>query len=684
MNVVKNYIEGKWIEGSGQAQPLLDAVNGKIIAEMAPDNINYKEVVDYARNVGGPNLRKYTIHERALMIKQMALHLNAQKKDFYKLSVHTGATKTDSWIDIDGGIGTLFVMSGKSRREMQNEKFFVDGNMEALSKNGTFVGQHIYVPLEGVAVHINAFNFPCWGMLEKLGPTFIAGMPAIIKPSPIGSYLAESMFRAMVESGIFPEGSIQFLAADKPGDLLDHLTSQDVVSFTGSAKTGLMLKSNPNIISNSVRFNLEADSLNCSILGPDVTPDMDEFSLFIGEVANEMTVKAGQKCTAIRRAIVPKNLVPDVLGALKQRLTGVEIGNPENEKVRMGPLASKMQAERFLQNVEQLKTHSEVVFGDSKINLTDAKEDASAFCQPILLYNKEPFKYDEAHEIEAFGPVSTVMPYKDVNEAIELAKKGRGSLVGSLFTADNDIAKEIVLGAAPYHGRFMIVNKDCAKESTGHGSPLPHLTHGGPGRAGGGEEMGGIRGILHYMQRVALQGSPTTLTKICNVYLNGAKQIETPIHPFRKYFEELQIGETLTTHRRTVTEADIVNFGSISGDHFYAHFDDIAAKDSLFKERVAHGYFILSAAAGLFVDPAPGPVLANYGLDNLRFIEPVKIGDTIQARLTVKRKTAKPKREDDEFYTGVVSWQVEVFNQKDEIIAHYDILTLVKRKERDL
>ncbi len=397
-----------------------------------------------------------------------------------------------------------------------------------------------------------------------------------------------------------------------------------------------------------------------------------------------MTVKAGQKCTAIRRAIVPENLVSNVLEALKQRLSGVGIGNPENNEVRMGSLASKTQSERFHQNVERLKIHSDVIFGDSKPKLIDVKNGVDTFCQPLLLYNKEPFKYDEAHEIEAFGPVSTVMPYKDVDEAIELAKKGRGSLVGSLFTADDNIAIEITLRVAPYHGRFMIVNKDCAKESTGHGSPLPHLTHGGPGRAGGGEEMGGIRGILHYMQRVALQGSPTTLSRICNVYLSGAKQIETPVHPFRKYFEELQIGETLTTHRRTVTEADIVNFGSVSGDHFYAHFDEIAAKDSLFKERVAHGYFILSAAAGLFVDPAPGPVLANYGLDNLRFIEPVKIGDTIQARLTVKRKTAKTKREDEEFHTGVVSWQVEVFNQNNEIVARYDILTLVKRRERDM
>lgn len=683
MNIVKNFVTGEWVKNSGNTHPLYDAVTGKVVAEMTSDDLNYKEIADYARNVGGPNLRNYTIHERALMIKEMALYLNAHKKEFYKLSVHTGATKTDSWIDIDGGIGTLFVMSSKARREMQNEKFYVDGNMEALSKNGTFVGQHIYVPLEGVAVHINAFNFPCWGMLEKLGPTFIAGMPSIIKPSPIGSYLAESMFQSMVESGIFPEGSIQFIAADKPGDLLDHLISQDVVSFTGSAKTGLMLKSNPNIINNSVRFNLEADSLNCSILGPDVTPEMNEFSLFVKEVANEMTVKAGQKCTAIRRTIVPENRISDVLEALKKRLSGVGIGNPENDGVRMGSLASKTQTERFQQNIERLKAHSEVIFGDSKPKLIDIQDEPVTFCQPVLLYNKEPFKYDEVHEIEAFGPVSTVIPYKDVNEAIELAKKGRGSLVGSLFTADDNIAKDITLGVAPYHGRFMIVNKDCAKESTGHGSPLPHLTHGGPGRAGGGEEMGGIRGILHYMQRVALQGSPTTLSKICNVYLNGAKQIETSIHPFRKYFEELQIGETLTTHRRTVTETDIVNFGGISGDHFYAHFDEVAAKDSLFKERVAHGYFILSAAAGLFVDPAPGPVLANYGLDNLRFIEPVKIGDTIQVRLTVKRKTSKPKRENDEFYTGVVAWQVEVFNQQEETVALYDILTLVRRMESD-
>ena len=681
---VCNFVKGEWITGSGTKKALYDAVTGEEVAEFTTDGLDYKGMVAYARSVGGANLRKFTIHERALMLKEMAKYLMANKKDFYKLSSHTGATKTDTWVDVDGGISTLFVTSSKARREMQNEKFYVDGNMEMLSKHGTFVGQHIYVPREGVAVHINAFNFPCWGMLEKLGPTFVAGMPAIIKPSPIGSYLAYSVFEAMIKSGIFPEGAIQFIAADVPGDLLDHLDSQDVISFTGSASTGKKIRSHPNIIEKSVHVNLETDSLNCSILGPDVTPEMDEFKYFIHEVANEMTVKAGQKCTAIRRAIVPEDKVDDVIDALKKRLSGVGIGKPDAHGVRMGSLASKDQQERLQRNIDKLKSTSEVVYEEKEPKYVDANVKKGAFCSPVLLYNKEPFKYDEPHEIEAFGPVSTVMPYKDLPQAISLANKGHGSLVGSIFTNDDDAAIEIAMGIAPYHGRLMIINRDSAKESTGHGSPLPHLTHGGPGRAGGGEEMGGIRGILHYMQRVALQGSPTTLARICNVYLKGAKQIETPIHPFRKYFDELQIGETHTTYRRTVTEADIVNFGCLSGDHFYAHFDDIAARDSLFKERVAHGYFVLSAAAGLFVDPAPGPVLANYGLEGLRFIEPVKIGDTIQAKLTVKRKTTKPKREDDQYATGVVAWDVEVLNQREETVAMYTILTLVKRKEESV
>lgn len=681
--IVRSFSKGKWIEGNGKGQKLYDASTGEQIGQLASDRLDYQGMTEYARDVGGPNLRKMTIHERAYMIKDLARYLIARKQKFYELSPHTGATKSDSWIDIDGGISTLFVSSSKARREMPDEKFYVDGTMEQLSREGTFVGQHLFVPLEGVAVHINAFNFPVWGMLEKLGPTLIAGMPAIIKPSPVGSYLAEKVFAEILESEILPEGAIQFIAADVPGDLLDHLMSQDVVAFTGSRETGLKLKAHPNIIKNNIRFNLETDSLNCSILGPDVSPDMKEFDLFIDEVFNEMTVKAGQKCTAIRRALVPENRVEEVIQALSDHLDQLKIGSAQSKETQMGPLASRDELDRFHSKLDQLKKVTDVAYEIKQADFGDHLDGKSAFSSPVLLFCKQPFDTDVPHDVEAFGPVSTIMPYQDTQDAIALANKSNGSLVGSLFTADDDLAREITLGVAPYHGRFMIINKDCADESTGHGSPLPHLTHGGPGRAGGGEEMGGIRGILHYMQRIAIQGSPTTLSKICNTYLKGADKIETEIHPFRKYFEELRIGESITTHRRTVTEADIVNFGGISGDHFYAHFDDIAAKDSLFKERVAHGYFILSASAGLFVDPAPGPILANYGLEHLRFVEPVKIGDTIQAKLTVKRKIKKRKREKSEKPKGVVIWDVEVINQHDEAVALYDILTLVQRSKDD-
>ncbi len=676
MIAIKNYVEGRWIRQNGNGERLSDAATGEIVAELPGENLDYHALLEYGRNVGGPSLRQLTIHERAYKLKVLARYLDERKNEFYELSYHTGATKADSWIDIDGGIGTLFVTSGKARREMQDEPFFVDGPQEALSRKGTFIGQHIYVPMEGAAVHINAFNFPVWGMLEKLGATLIAGMPAIIKPSPVGSYLAFAVFEAIIESGVFPEGSMQFIAVDQPGDLLDHLNSQDVIAFTGSSEIGEKIRSNQNVIRRNVRVNLETDSLNCSILGPDVSPDMEEFDLFIREVTNEMTSKAGQKCTAIRRVLVPAHLTEPVTEALKERLSKATIGPPDSEETLIGVLASSGQLDRLRTHIHELETESERLLGDP-----DHSPIQGAFCEPVLLMCKHPMDAKAPHNIEAFGPVSTIMPYSDIDEAIKLAKRGGGSLVGSIFTANDDIAKAIALGMASFHGRILIINKDCAKESTGHGSPMPHLTHGGPGRAGGGEELGGIRGILHYMQRVALQGSPTTLSHICNTYFHGGKTVEPPKHPFRLYFEELKPGFSNLTPRRTVTEADIVNFGNVSGDHFYAHFDEIAARDSLFRERVAHGYFVLSAAAGLFVDPAPGPVLANYGIDRLRFVEPVKIGDTIRARITVKRKIMKPKRPDEDYATGVVIWDVEVTNQRDELVAMYDILTLVKRKE---
>lgn len=676
MMKVQSYIQNKWLS-KGKETDLISAVSGKPVARMVDGDIDYKSACGYARNTGGPALRAMTIHERAFKIKFLAQYLKERKEEYYKLSTHTGATRQDSWIDIEGGIGSAFVTSSKARRELSDLPYHVEGSHERLSRKGTFVGQHICVPLHGVAVHINAFNFPVWGMLEKLAPTIIAGMPAIIKPSPVGSYLAWAVFKDMIESGILPEGSIQFIAADKPGDLLDHLTSQDAVSFTGSASTGQKLKAHPNIVANNVRFNLEADSLNASILGQDVTPDMPEFDLFIKEVANEMTVKTGQKCTAIRRTIVPKERVDDVIAALNKRLAGVSIGDPGQKDTRMGPLASSLQAERFEEQVSTLLEATESVYisgnGNGKFK--------GAFTGPKVLLCHKPMEVDGVHRIEAFGPMTTVMPYESTGEAIELANKAGGSLVGSLFTADDALAREITLGCAPWHGRFMVVDRHSAGESTGHGSPMPHMVHGGPGRAGGGEELGGARAVLHYMQRVALQGSPTTLMNITKQYIKGAETKEADVHPFQQYFEDLEIGETLTTEKRTITAEDVDKFGNHTGDKFYAHFDEEAAARSLFGKIVAHGYFVLSAAAGLFVHPDEGPVLLNYGLENLRFLAPVAPGDTIQAKLIVKRKTVRQKRETDKFPFGVVYWDVEVTNQDEELVADYTILTLVKRRE---
>lgn len=671
---VRSYIKGEWVD-KGTETDLISAVTGQPVAQMIEADLDYRGACEYARENAGPKLRTMSIHQRAFKIKFLAQYLMERKEDYYKLSTHTGATRRDSWIDIEGGIGSMFVLSSKARRELSDLPYHVEGNHERLSRKGTFVGQHVCVPRHGVGVHINAFNFPVWGMLEKLAPCIIAGTPAIIKPSPVGSYLAYAVFRDMVESKLLPEGAIQFIAADKPGDLLDHLNSQDAVAFTGSARTGQKLKAHPNIIANNVRFNLEADSLNGSILGADVTPDMEEFDLFVKEVANEMTVKSGQKCTAIRRTIVPEERVDDVVKALKKRLEKTSIGDPGEKETRMGPLASSQQARRFDEQLQKLVTATDTVYADGD------NGQGGAFTKPRVLLCHKPLEIDEVHQIEAFGPMTTIMPYKSNQEAINLANKADGSLVCSLFTADDDIAREITLGCAPYHGRFMVVNRNCADESTGHGSPMPHMVHGGPGHAGGGEELGGARSVLHNMQRIALQGSPTTLTRITRQYIKGAETREAEKHPFQQYFEELTVGEALTTHRRTVTEADIVNFGGVSGDHFYAHFDEIAARDSLFEKRVAHGYFVLSAAAGMFVHPAPGPVLLNYGLESLRFLAPVAPGDTIRAKLIVKRKTVRQKRATDKFPFGVVYWDVEVANQDDVLVAEYTILTLVKRRE---
>lgn len=674
MNVT-SYAQGTWIR-EGTKKELKSAVDGKTIATMVESDLDYKAMCEYARKVGGPKLREMTIHQRAFKIKFLAQYLLERKEKYYKLSTHTGATRRDSWIDIEGGIITAFGISSQSRKSLSDLPWHVEGGQVTLSRKGTFTGQHICVPLRGVAVQINAFNFPIWGMLEKLAPAFIGGMPSIIKPSPLGSYLAYEVFKDMIESGILPEGSVQFIAANKPGDLLDHLNSQDMVAFTGSAETGKKLKAHPNLVANNVRFNLEADSLNCSILGEDVKPGMEEFDLFIREVGNEMTVKTGQKCTAIRRTIVPKNRVDDVIEALKKRLEKTTVGDPAAEDTRMGPLASAEQAGRFSEQVQKLADVTETVYSNGY------GENDGAFSGARVLLCHKPMQVDEVHKLEAFGPMTTVMPYETTREAIELANKADGSLVGSLFTADDDLAAEITLGCAPYHGRFMVINRHSAGESTGHGSPIASLVHGGPGRAGGGEELGGARSVLHHMQRTALQGSPTTLMKITGQHIKGAETKESEIHPFRKHFEDLKIGEHLVTKKHTITDEEIQQFGDLSGDHFYAHFDDEAAKDSIFGKRVAHGYLVLSIAAGSFVHPDPGPVMLNYGLEDLRFTAPVFPGDTIQTKLTVKKKTARQQRETDPKPFGMVWFDVEVRNQDDLIVAEYTILTLVERRER--
>jgi oxepin-CoA hydrolase/3-oxo-5,6-dehydrosuberyl-CoA semialdehyde dehydrogenase len=679
MKRLQNFALGDWVSGGGKATDLFHAVNGEKVAEASSAGLDFKAMAEYARNVGGPALRTMTFHQRALMLKAMAKYLMDRRDPFYAISAATGATKADSWIDIEGGIGTFFAYSSRARRELPNEPYYVDGPMEGLSKGGTFVGRHICVPLEGVAVHINAFNFPCWGMLEKLAPTFLAGVPAIVKPATVTSYLTEAMVRAMIESNILPAGALQLICGSA-GDLLSHLGGQDAVAFTGSAATARLLKENRAIVANSVRFNAEADSLNCSILGPDAAPGIEEFDLFVKEVVREMTVKAGQKCTAIRRTIVPAAMTEDVIKALRKRLESVTIGDPAAEGVRMGPLASKGQVRDVRDNAAKLLAAGELVYGHlDDFDVVGADRLKGAFFPTMLFSCSEPFRHSEPHEVEAFGPVNTVMPYATVEEAVALAKLGRGSLCGSLFTADPKVAREVVLGVAPYHGRIMVLDRTSAKESTGHGSPLPNLVHGGPGRAGGGEEMGGVRGILHYMQRTALQGSPTALTGIVREYMAGAAQKTGGAHPFRKYFEELEVGDTLITGTRTITLDDIASFAALSGDRFYAHMDDEAARQGIFEGRVAHGYFIVSAAAGLFVDPAPGPVLANYGLEDLRFTKPVYPGDTIHVRLTCKQKTAKDTPEGG-IPQGVVAWDVEVKNQRYEPVAIYTILTLVRRQ----
>ncbi|MCB9250929.1 MAG: phenylacetic acid degradation bifunctional protein PaaZ [Flavobacteriales bacterium] len=678
---LKNYSQGKWIEGSGKGEELFDASTGELIAIADSEGLDFKAMMEYARSVGGPALRKMTFFERGNMLKALALYLKEKKDYFYKVSYKTGATQTDSWVDIEGGIGNLF-SNASLRRQFPNQRFHVEGETIGLSKGGTFIGHHIMVPKEGVAIHINAFNFPVWGMLEKIAVNLLAGVPAIVKPASLTSYLTEAVVREMIASGILPEGSIQLICGSARG-ILDHVTFQDVVTFTGSASTGLLLKSHPRILSESVPFNMEADSLNCTVLGEDAVPGTEEFDIFIKEVRKEMTLKAGQRCTAVRRILVPEMLVEDVQIALGKALSKTTVGDPRNEGVRMGPLAGLKQRSEVKENMEKLLQDSEIVFGSAIQNIDGLNMDKGAFMSPVLLLNDNPFEKLSTHSIEVFGPVSTLIPYKNLDEAIELAKMGKGSLCSSITTANNDIARDYVIGAASHHGRILVFNKDCINESTGHGSPMPMLVHGGPGRAGGGEEMGGMRGVLHYLQRTAIQGSPTTLTHILGNYQSGGMHKMSEKHLFRKHFEELEVGETIYTHKRSITETDIVNFANVSWDHFYAHTDTTSLEGTLFTERVAHGYFILSAAAGLFVDPGKGPVLLNYGLENCRFTKPVYAGSTIGVKLTVKEKLDQDKRDPEDVAKGIVKFYVEVYDETEETIAVATILTMVKKLDQN-
>ncbi len=675
---LKNYILGKWESPRGEKLPQYDAVTGELIGYCGHEGVDFEAVLDYGRRVGGTALRQMTFRQRGVMLKKLALYLHGIRKKYYPLSYRTGATKTDSWIDIDGGIGTLFAYASL-RRQLPDKPFYVEGDAIGLSKGGSFIGHHILLPRQGIAVHINAFNFPIWGMLEKLAPTLLAGMPALVKPSELSSFLAEAMVKDIVESGILPEGSLQLVQGNGIG-ILDHLTAQDAVAFTGSAETGRRLKTHPRIVQESVPFNMEADSLNAAILGPDATPGTPEFDLFIKEVRREMTVKCGQKCTAIRRIIVPQEQVENVIEALRKALAKVTLGDPQREEVRMGALVAKVQQEDVRAKVAELQKASQIVIGEEEIRPIGADADKGCFFPPTVLLNEDPLHQLETHHVEAFGPVSTVMPYKDIEEAATIANLGKGSLVSTIATLDADIARRYVMAAGPWHGRILILNRDSAPESTGHGSPMPLLSHGGPGRAGGGQELGGLRGLYHYLQRTAIQGHPGMITEIIDVFQPGSPYKETEIHPFRKYFEDLQVGETIFTAKHTVTEADITNFANVSGDHFYAHMDATSLDGTIFEQRVAHGYFILSKAAGLFVEPRKGPVLLNYGIDECRFTKPVYPGMTIGVKFTVKEKIAQEKREDEDFRKGIVKFLVDVYDETGETVALATILTMVKMK----
>ena len=679
MKKIQHYVQGQWTEGKEEGSPIFDAITGEVISNIAIEGLDIPEILQYGRTTGSKVLRKMTFQERGNMLKKLAFYLSKRKNEFYELSYRTGATRVDSWIDIEGGFGNLFA-NASLRKLFPNQAYHVEGDAIDLSRGGRFMAHHIMVPKKGVAVHINAFNFPVWGMLEKCAVNWMAGVPAIVLPAPSSSYLAEAVARVMIDSGILPEGALQIINGTVR-NILDTVESQDVVTFTGSAATGRILKAHPRIIQESVPFTMEADSLNASILGEDAVPGTPEFDLFIKEVRKEMTVKAGQKCTAIRRIIVPENLVEEVQVSLAKALDKVTIGDPRLKEVRMGSLISKQQVEAVRSSVEDLSKEATMVYGSlDKIETIGADYKKGAFISPILFRADNPLENSVIHEREAFGPVSTIMPYKNLEEAITLAQMGKGSLVSSIATNDDNIAKEYVINAASHHGRILVLNRENAKESTGHGSPLPSLVHGGPGRAGGGQEMGGVRGIKHYLQRTAIQGSPTTLTEITGIYQPNSKYKESAQHPFKYHWEDIQPGMSLKTHKRTFTDTDIINFANVTWDHFYAHTDITSLDGSIFEKRTAHGYFIISAAAGLFVYPNKGPVSANYGLEECRFLRPLYHNDTVYVRLTCKQKVNRDVA-GAEHPSGIVKWFVEVFDAEDELVAIATILTMVQKKQ---
>ena len=681
MNKLGNLVMDKWIEGDGPGSILYNAINGEAIATSSSDGLDIASMYEFARNEGGHALRKMTFQERGLMLKALALHLHSKKDEFYEVSWATGATKIDSWIDIEGGIGNLFT-NASLRRKLPNTPFAVDGDFIPLSKEGTFGGHHLLVPKEGVAIHINAFNFPVWGMLEKIAVNLLAGVPAIVKPATVTSYLTEVVVREIHASGILPKGALQ-LVCGSARNILDFVDERDVVTFTGSAETGRMLKSNDRIINNSVPFNLEADSLNSAILGTDAEPGTPEFDLFIKEVRKEITVKCGQKCTAVRRIMVPSKHIDAVQEALSKALSKTVVGDPQVDGVRMGALVGLSQRDDVRDQVAKLREEAELVYGSpDSVDTTGADSVKGAFMSPMLLRANDPFNATIVHEVEAFGPVSTLMPYDTIEDAVALSKMGKGSLCCSITTHDKNVAADFVRNAASMHGRILVLDRESAKESTGHGSPLPLLVHGGPGRAGGGEEMGGLRGVKHYLQRTAIQGHPSMLTSITEQYQPGGAQPESEPHVFRKHFEELEIGDTVTTAKHTVTEADIANFANVSGDNFYAHVDSTSLEGTLFEQKVAHGYFVLSKAAGLFVDPRKGPVLLNYGIEECRFTKPVYPGATIGVRLTVKEKISQEKRDAEDVAKGIVKYLVDVYDETGETVAIATILTMVKKLDQ--